>query len=61
MKCLVLGAGVIGTSTAYFLANDGHEVTVLDRQPSAALETSFGNGGVLKPRGRGRKTILFII
>ena len=47
MKCLVLGAGVIGTSTAYFLAKDGHDVTVLDRQPGAALETSFGNGGVL--------------
>ncbi len=47
MKCLVLGAGVIGTSTAYFLAKDGHEVTVLERQPGAAMETSFGNGGVL--------------
>ncbi len=47
MQCLVLGAGVIGTATAYFLAKDGHEVTVLDRQPGAAMETSFGNGGVL--------------
>lgn len=47
MKCLVLGAGVIGTTTAYFLAKDGHEVTVLDRQPGAAMETSFANGGVL--------------
>ena len=47
MKCLVLGAGVIGTTTAYFLAKDGHEVTVVDRRPAAAMETSFGNGGVL--------------
>ncbi len=38
---------MIGTATAYFLAKDGHEVTVLDRQPGAARETSFGNGGVL--------------
>ena len=47
MKCLVLGAGVIGTSTAYFLVKDGHEVTVIDRQPGAAMETSCANGGVL--------------
>lgn len=47
MKCLVLGAGVIGTTTAYFLAKDGHDVTVIDRQPKAAMETSFANGGVL--------------
>lgn len=47
MKCLVLGAGVIGTTMAYFLARDGHQVTVVDRQLGAALETSFGLGGVL--------------
>lgn len=44
MKILVLGAGVVGTTTAYFLAEDGHDVTVLDRQPGSALETSFANG-----------------
>ena len=44
MKVVVLGAGVVGTATAYFLAEDGHEVTVLDRQPGAGLETSFANG-----------------
>ncbi len=44
MKILVLGAGVVGTTTAYFLAQDGHDVTVLDRQSGAALETSFANG-----------------
>ncbi len=47
MKCLVIGAGVVGTSTAYFLLKDGHDVTVIDRQPDAGMETSFANGGVL--------------
>ncbi len=45
MKVLVLGAGVVGTATAYFLVEDGHDVTVLDRQPGPGLETSFANGG----------------
>jgi D-amino-acid dehydrogenase len=45
MKILVLGAGVIGTSTAWYLAGHGHEVTVVDRQEGAGLETSFANGG----------------
>ena len=45
MKVLVLGAGVVGVSTAYHLASDGHTVTVLERQPGAGLETSFANGG----------------
>ncbi len=45
MKVIVLGAGIIGVSTAYFLARAGHRVTVLDRQPAPALETSFANGG----------------
>jgi D-amino-acid dehydrogenase len=47
MKTIVLGAGVVGTATAYFLAKHGHEVEVIERQKGAALETSFGNGGVL--------------
>jgi D-amino-acid dehydrogenase len=47
MKTVVLGAGVVGTATAYFLAKHGHEVEVIDRQSGAALETSFGNGGVI--------------
>ncbi|MDA0240090.1 MAG: FAD-dependent oxidoreductase, partial [Proteobacteria bacterium] len=42
---IVLGAGVVGVSTAYYLAKAGHKVTVVDRQPSAGLETSFANGG----------------
>jgi D-amino-acid dehydrogenase len=47
MKTIVLGSGIIGTTTAYFLAKAGHDVHVVDRQPEAAMETSFGNGGVL--------------
>lgn len=45
MKVIVLGAGVIGVTTAYQLVRAGHEVTVVDRQPGAALETSFANAG----------------
>lgn len=45
MKVLVLGAGVVGAAAAYWLARDGHEVVVLDRQPGPGLETSFANGG----------------
>src|SRR5262245_20849884 len=47
MKTIVLGAGVVGTATAYFLAKHGHEVEVVERQSAAAMETSFGNGGVI--------------
>jgi D-amino-acid dehydrogenase len=45
MKVIVLGAGVIGTTSAYQLAKAGHEVTVVERQPGAAMETSFANAG----------------
>ena len=45
MKVLVLGAGVIGTTTAWFLCERGHDVTVVERHSAAALETSFANGG----------------
>ena len=45
MKVIVLGAGIIGTSTAWFLNQQGHDVTVIERQPGAAQETSFANGG----------------
>lgn len=44
MKVIVLGAGVIGISSAWYLAKQGHDVTVVDRQPGAGLETSFANG-----------------
>ncbi|GMV47366.1 MAG: hypothetical protein AMXMBFR66_27640 [Pseudomonadota bacterium] len=49
MKVLVLGSGVIGTSIAYYLARDGHEVEVLERQPGPALETSYANAGEVSP------------
>src|SRR5947199_855388 len=45
MRVIVLGAGVIGTTSAWYLAQSGHEVMVVDRQPEPALETSFANGG----------------
>ena len=45
MRVLVLGAGVVGTAAAWYLAEAGHEVTVVDRQTGPALETSFANGG----------------
>jgi D-amino-acid dehydrogenase len=45
MNITVLGAGIIGISTAWHLAQRGHRVTVIDRQPDAALETSFSNAG----------------
>ncbi len=45
MKVTVLGAGLLGTTSAWYLAQAGHEVTVLDRQPAPGLETSFANGG----------------
>ncbi|HXH04339.1 MAG TPA: D-amino acid dehydrogenase [Candidatus Competibacteraceae bacterium] len=47
MKVCVLGAGVVGVATAYFLARDGHAVTVIEKNPAAGLETSFANGGQL--------------
>ena len=44
MKIIVLGAGIIGISTTWHLLDEGHEVTVVDRQPDAAMEASFANG-----------------
>ncbi|GLK66775.1 D-amino acid dehydrogenase [Hansschlegelia plantiphila] len=49
MRVLVLGSGVVGVTSAYYLAKAGHEVTVLDRQPAAGLETSFANAGQVSP------------
>ena len=45
MRVLIFGAGVVGVSSAWYLLKAGHEVTVIDRQSSAGLETSFANGG----------------
>ena len=47
MKAIVIGAGIVGTATAYFLWKRGCEVAIVERQTDAALETSFGNGGVI--------------
>ena len=47
MKIAIVGAGIIGVTTAYELAADGHEVTVFERHGAAALETSFANAGQL--------------
>ena len=44
MKVIVLGSGIVGTASAWFLNKAGHDVTVIDRQPGAAQETSFANG-----------------
>ena len=49
MKVIVLGGGVIGVSTAYYLARAGAEVTLLERQDDVALETSFANAGQVSP------------
>jgi D-amino-acid dehydrogenase len=49
MKIAVLGAGVVGVTTAYELACDGHEIVVVDRQDNAAMETSFSNAGMVSP------------
>lgn len=49
MHIYVLGSGVVGTTTAYYLAKKGFEVTVIDRQEGPALETSFANAGQISP------------
>lgn len=49
MKVIVLGAGVLGVTSAWYLAKAGHEVTVIDRQTGPALETSFANAGEISP------------
>ncbi len=49
MKVLVLGGGVAGVSAAWFLLRDGHAVSVVERQPAPALETSFANAGLIAP------------
>ena len=49
MKIAIVGAGVIGVTTAYELARDGHEVTVFERNSSIAVESSFANAGIIAP------------
>ena len=47
MQICILGSGILGVTTAYFLEQRGHRVTIIDRQPHSAMETSFANGGQL--------------
>jgi D-amino-acid dehydrogenase len=49
MRIIVIGAGIAGVATAFELARDGHEVTVVERREDVALETSFANAGMLTP------------
>ena len=49
MKIAVIGAGIVGVTTAYELSHDGHEVTVLERRGAAAEEASFANAGIISP------------
>ena len=49
MKIVILGGGVIGVSTAYYLAGAGHQVTIIERQPGVGLETSIANAGEISP------------
>ena len=49
MRIAILGSGVIGTTSAWYLAQAGHEVTVIDRQAAAGMETSFANAGQVSP------------
>ncbi|MFY0666225.1 MAG: D-amino acid dehydrogenase [Natronospirillum sp.] len=49
MRIVVLGSGIIGVTSAWYLAKAGHEVTVVDRQDAPALETSFANAGQISP------------
>jgi D-amino-acid dehydrogenase len=49
MRVVVLGSGVVGVTSGFYLARAGHEVTVIDREPGPALETSFANAGQISP------------
>ena len=49
MRIAIVGAGLLGVASAYYLAKEGHEVLVVDRQPAPARETSFANASLLTP------------
>ena len=49
MRVVILGSGVVGVTSAYYLARAGHEVTVIDREAGPALDTSFANAGQISP------------
>ena len=49
MKTIILGGGVVGVTTAYFLAKAGHEVTILEERDALGLEATSGNAGIIAP------------
>ncbi len=49
MHVVILGSGVVGVTSAWYLARAGHQVTVIDRQPQPAMETSAANAGQISP------------
>ncbi|TMD71975.1 MAG: FAD-dependent oxidoreductase, partial [Chloroflexi bacterium] len=49
MKVVIIGAGVVGVTTAYYLARSGHEVTVVEKETEAATLASAGNAGLIAP------------
>ena len=49
MRVVILGSGVVGVTSAWYLSQAGHEVTVIDREPGSALETSAANAGQISP------------
>ena len=49
MRVVILGSGVVGVASAWYLSQAGHEVTVIDRQPGPAEETSAANAGQISP------------
>ena len=53
MHVVVMGAGVVGVTTAWYLRQQGHDVTVVDRQAKPAAETSHANGGRCRMPSRG--------
>ncbi len=50
MRVVILGSGVVGVASAWYLSQAGHDVTVIDRQPGPAEETSAANAGQISPR-----------
>lgn len=49
MRVVILGSGVVGVTSAWYLSQAGHDVTVIDREPGPALETSAANAGQISP------------
>lgn len=52
MRTVIVGGGVVGVTTAYYLARDGHDVTVLDKASKLGADATGGNAGLIAPIGR---------